>query len=321
MGRVVMIEGQRVYSLIGEDPLYVKTLVLEALKVHYEKRLVQPYKQYLQRNPTAHTADRIIALSAYLTDPYEFAGIKWIGSHPDNYKSGLERANAVIILNSTKTNAPFAILEGSLISAMRTLAISLICIDRINPNPEVVAILGMGRQGKLHTRCLPRLYPSIKRISCYSRADFNDMCSNHLVRKCSSYREALDGADTVIAVTAAPEPYITPSDIQGDKLMINLSLMDFHLDVFLQADRIIVDDLEQCSLAKKVFNRGIEQGLIDPSSVRELSEIVYGKWKELRFEGKILVNPIGMAIEDVLVAKAIYDRVRNETDLPSYEFG
>src|SRR3990172_5024778 len=115
MHKVVLIDRPTVNRLIGDDPQYVKTLVMDALKVHHEKRLVQPYKQYLQRSPNAHTADRIIALSAYLAKPYQFAGIKWIGSHPENYKVGKERANAVVILNDTRTNAPFAIMDGSLI--------------------------------------------------------------------------------------------------------------------------------------------------------------------------------------------------------------
>jgi N-[(2S)-2-amino-2-carboxyethyl]-L-glutamate dehydrogenase len=321
MHKVVLIDRPTVNRLIGDDPQYVKTLVLDALKVHHEKRLVQPYKQYLQRSPKAHTADRIIVLSAYLAEPNQFAGIKWIGSHPENYKVGMERANAVVILNDTRTNAPFAIMDGSLISSMRTLAITLITMDRLNPAPKVVAILGMGKLGKLHARFLPRLYPSIERIACFSLVDYDDVISTPTLKKCGSYREALKGADTVIAVTTAPEPYITPADVIGDRLMVNLSLMDFHLDVFLKADWLIVDDFEQCSKAKKVFNRGIEQDLINPSSVYELSDVVHGKAKDVHFKGNVLVNPLGMAIEDMLVAKAVYDRVKDDPTLPKYEIG
>ncbi|MCX7053018.1 MAG: hypothetical protein NTU56_02240 [Proteobacteria bacterium] len=321
MRKTVLIDRPTVDRLIGDNPQLVKKVVLDALKVHHEKRLVQPTKQYLQRSPKAHTADRIIALSAYLTEPYQFAGIKWIGSHPQNYRLGMERANAVVILNDTETNAPFAIMDGGLISAMRTLAITLITMDRINPAPKAVAILGMGRLGKLHARFLPKLYPSIERISCFSLLDYDDVLSTPLFKKCSSYREALDGADTVIAVTAAPEPYITAADVIGDRLLVNLSLMDFHLDVFLKADWLIVDDIEQCSKAKKIFNRGIEQGLINPSSVYELSDVVHGDAKDMRFRGNVLVNPIGMAIEDLLVAKAVYDAVKDDPALPSYEIG
>ncbi|MFN8008979.1 MAG: hypothetical protein U0V70_18515 [Terriglobia bacterium] len=321
MHRVALIDRPTVARVIGENPQYVKRLVLDALKVHNEKSLVQPVKQYLQRSPKAHTADRIIALSAYLTEPYQFAGIKWIGSHPENYKVGMDRANAVVILNDTRTNAPFAIIDGTLISGMRTLAITLITIERINPAPKVVAILGMGMLGKLHAKFLPRLYPSIDKIAYFSLGDYDDVPASPILRKCSSYREALEGADTVIAVTVAPEPYITAADVIGDRLMVNLSLMDFHLEVFLKADWLIVDDIEQCSKTKKIFNRGIEQGLINPSSVYELSDVLYGKAKDVRIKGNVMVNPLGMAIEDLLVAKAVYDCLKDDPALPTYEIG
>ncbi len=63
-----------------------------------------------------------------------------------------------------------------------------------------------------------------------------------------------------------------------------------------------MNPLDEC----KVFNRGIESGLIEPSGVYELSSVLFGAHAGERFTGRILVNPIGMAIEDVLVARAVH---------------
>jgi nucleoside-diphosphate-sugar epimerase len=67
---------------------------------------------------------RINGLAAYIGGDWEVAGIKWIPGFPNNpsrYK--LPRANAFMILNDTNTGMPQAIMDGTLLSAMRTGAI------------------------------------------------------------------------------------------------------------------------------------------------------------------------------------------------------
>jgi ornithine cyclodeaminase len=319
MNSVFFIDKARVESVIGNDAGLVKELLLEALRTHHEKRLVLPVKQYVQRSPGAHSADRIIAMPVFLHDPHNVAGIKWIGSHPENYKRGMERANAFIILNDVVTNAPVALVDGSLISSMRTLAMTLVCIDTFHPQPRVVACLGMGRLGKLHARHLRRLHPSIESIRCYSRADYDEVLADPAIVRCGSHREALEGADLVITATASDTPYIRGDDVGSARLIVHLSLMDCTLEVFRRAGAIVVDDLEQCRAARKVFRTGVESGAIDPSSVEELSRILFGRNGRREYAGCVLVNPIGMAVEDILVAKAVYDRVKSDPSVPVFE--
>jgi N-[(2S)-2-amino-2-carboxyethyl]-L-glutamate dehydrogenase len=309
---VALIDANRVARVLAEHPALVEDTVLDALRLHVERKLVAPLKQYLQRAPDAHPADRIIAMSAYVPPPYDVAGVKWIGSHPDNRNRGLARANAVIVLNDTLTNAPIAIVDGTLISLMRTHAVALICLERFRPEPAVVACLGMGRLGRVIVETLPARYPSVAEIRCFSNAPYDDLLASPGIRKCRDYREALEGADVIVAATTAPEPYIRTEEVSEDAVIVNLSLMDFHLDVFVHSSALVVDDLEQCSKAKKVFNRGIESGLIEPSGVYELSSVLFGAHAGERFTGRILVNPIGMAIEDVLVARAVHRIVESE---------
>src|SRR4051812_233421 len=67
--------------------------VLEAVKTAYEAHArgatSLPHSSFLRfsNRPT----DRIIALPAYLGDPFDLAGIKWVASFPGNVVRGLDR--------------------------------------------------------------------------------------------------------------------------------------------------------------------------------------------------------------------------------------
>ena len=113
--------------------------------------------------------------------------MKWIGSHSRNVERGRERAHAVIVLNDPQTHAAKVVMDGTLISAMRTLAVSLIAMDQFAPRPASVGLLGMGRLGRMHASLLGELYPSIEEIACFSRrAPFDDLLADPRVRRCRS---------------------------------------------------------------------------------------------------------------------------------------
>ena len=63
---------------------------------------------------------RINAMPGYVGGEYGMAGIKWIGSGPMNYRTGLPRASVTMILNDPDTKLPVAIADGTAISTMRT---------------------------------------------------------------------------------------------------------------------------------------------------------------------------------------------------------
>ena len=56
-----------------------------------------------------NTLGRINAMPGYIGGEYDMAGIKWIGSGPQNYKKGLPRASVTVILNDPDTKLPLCI--------------------------------------------------------------------------------------------------------------------------------------------------------------------------------------------------------------------
>lgn len=319
MADVKLVDHDRVKAVLEGNFDLIVEAGLESLAIHRERAIVLPKKVYLQEREDSHTADRIIALPAYITKGERLPGLKWIGSKPTNHQRGLPRAHAVMILNDPDTHAPFAIMDGTMLSAYRTLAISLISMQQLASRPpQTVAILGMGNLGRLHTAALPQLFPSIESIRCYSRAPFDQSLSSkaHAV---GSAADAVEGADVVITVTAAAEPYLRPEHFETDVLIVNLSLMDVDVSVFAPPTTVIVDDLEQCLSAKKVFKTAVEQGVLAPDSVRELSAVV-GEQGVEPLRGRVLVNPVGMSVQDLVLARKVLAKMDLE-DCPDFQVG
>ena len=306
----------------GESPdLYVEA-VEEALALHASGLSELPLKVYLRwPHEVAHVSDRIIAMPAYLGGERPVAGLKWVASKHDNpTRRGLERASALIVLNEVETNYPIAVMEGALISAMRTAAVSAVAARHLGRRGfRRFGCIGCGFVGQAHVLTIGEVFPEVASVLLY---DLDRARAEQLAGQCrellphlelevaSSAREVVEGADVVVACTIAEEPYVEAEWLRPGHLLVNVSLMDVTKDAFLAFDKIVVDDWEQCNREGKVINELYLEGRLDRSGIHaELGEIVLGRRPGRESDDeRILVNPMGLAIEDIGSARRVYER-------------
>jgi len=323
--RVLYLSRRDVEAVGGaQSDLYMQAL-RRALTAHAEGDTVQPLKPYLRASGTnGHIADRIIAMPAHIGDP-GVSGLKWIGSKHDNPQvAGLERASAVIVLNDPRTNYPIGILEGSLISAWRTAGVTCLAAQHLARRRFTeVALVGCGVIGRTHVTGLLEQFEWIEAIHLYdARPDAASALAERLreqhtdvvVRIAASAEETVRAGEVVITCTVTDRPYLPFSWLRPGAFVSNVSIMDVHKDVFLGADKVVVDDWDQSNREKKLLNQLVLEGLFSRERLHaELGEVVSGRRPgRERDDEIILLNPMGIAIEDIACAAEVYLRAKRQ---------
>ena len=297
--------------------------VTDAFARHARGQTVQPLKPYLRWRPDGHIADRIIAMPAYVGGERPTAGIKWIGSKHDNpERAGVERASALIVLNDPDTHEPVAVMEGALISAARTAAVTAVAARHLAlPGFRSLTCVGCGPIGRHQVTTLVERFPSVETVWLY---DLKETAAVALaealgaaqpkveVRIAADAETAVRAGEVIVTATVADRPWLPAAWLRPGSFLSNVSIMDAGRDVFLSADKVVVDDWEQCNREGKVIHQLTTEGSFSRERLHaELGQIVIGdRPGRERDDEVILLNSMGMAAIDVACAKAIYDRAR-----------
>ena len=305
----------------GEHSDLYMAAVEDGFRLHAAGDFVQPLKPYLRSPRSTHIADRIIAMPAWIGGERATAGLKWIGSKHDNPAArGLERASALIVLNDPESNYPVAVLEAGLISAMRTAAVTGIAVRHLaRANFSEVALIGCGPIAARQAQTLAEQFPGLTRLRLF---DLRESTSEDLAARlrdsfprlktviAASAEAAVRKCPVVVTCTVTDRPYLPFHWLSPGTLLANVSIMDVERDVFLKADKVVVDDWDQCNREKKIINLLVEAGQFSREKLHaELGEIVVGRKPGRENDREIiLLNPMGMAIDDIACASAVLRR-------------
>ncbi|RBL90700.1 2,3-diaminopropionate biosynthesis protein SbnB [Chitinophaga flava] len=291
---------------VGFDWKKLTEVISESVAALHQNDYSQPIKPYLRYGDPKN---RIIAMPAYLGGNQPMAGIKWIASFPDNIYKNKLRANSVTVLNEHDSGIPLCIINTSLISAVRTAAVSgLMIVKYLEANTInrklTVGINGFGPIGKMHLKMVTAILgDNIEKIYLHDIAGVDkeqvDPEIKHLVEVAGTWEEAYSDADIFMTCTVSAAPYIDKTPRSGS-LQLNVSLRDYKVDMKDQVDVIVVDDWDEvCRQNTDIENMHKVKGL-QKNDTLSISDIVCNDaLKQHTTPEVVMFNPMGMAIFDI----------------------
>ena len=265
-------------------------------------------------------AGRVMVMPAYVGGRFNVAGVKWISSVPSNPRDrDLPRANAVIVLSSRETGLPLAVIDGTLISAMRTAAVTALVVRHCaSARARVVALLGAGPVGEAQLLGLRETTPHMSGLLIYDRDAEKARClvararlSGWAASVASDASEAVRTADVVVAATTSCEPSFNPSDLRPGATVCLLSRLDAPTSLHAVTDRLVVDDWQhETQHHGRYVSRLLDEGLVtDAQDVIELGAVIAGlAHARSNTWDRVVASTVGLGIEDVAAAKTILDK-------------
>lgn len=318
----LIITAQQVNDILSNHHDDIYELVKKVYIQHEEKETTNP-PSYFLRFPDKPKS-RIIALPAAIKNNPRVAGIKWIASNPDNFKEGLERASAVIILNNYDTGYPYACLEGSAISAIRTSYSAAAAAGSFiqHKKAETVGVMGTGRIAFNILKCLDLNQWDIETLLLYDTLDTrvddfikllskNNIRFSRVAQKVTNKNKLLKESALVIFTTTAAEPHVSDINLlKKEAVLLNISLRDLSPEVIINSNNI-VDDIEHVLQAKTSPHLTQEKYKTEAFINGTIGDFLRGSI-DLDKNKVTVFSPMGLGVLDIAISDFVYEKLKDQ---------
>ena len=260
-------------------------------------KVTQPVRQVIPVDPPGGFYGMMPALTP------EGLGQKIVTFYPANEKTNLPTHMATILLNDPQTGAPLAVMDGRLITEMRTAAVSAAATKLLaQPNAKILAILGSGVQARSHAEAL-RLVRQFEEIRVWSpNKSHAEQFAKEIGAKAMSAEAAVRDADVVVTATSS-----RMSILRGAWLRPGC-----HVNA-VGACRPDWRELDDDAMRNVIFVDSREAALKESGDVILPGAKIYAELGEA-FAGKInsraneitIFKSLGMAVEDIAAALLVY---------------
>jgi thiomorpholine-carboxylate dehydrogenase len=232
-------------------------------------------------------------------------GLKFVAFYPSNAGTEQPTHQATIVLYRTADGQPLAVMDGRLITEMRTAAVSAAITNYLAPpKSSVLAILGSGVQAGAHLAAL-RHVRDFSEVRVWSRnaRHAQRFAREHGVSAAATAEEAVRGAGVVVTATAAHDPIVRGAWLkQGAHVnAVGSSRPDWReLDDDAMANTVVVDSREAAA---------VEAGDVILAKAKVYAEVgeIFAGLKAAVPSDTTIFKSVGLAVEDIAAAKLVLE--------------
>lgn len=243
----------------------------------------------------------------------DYAGIKWVSSHPENpARHGLPAIVAVFILSDPHTAMPLAIMDGSSLTALRTGAAAAVASRALASAQGTVGFLGCGAQARAALDAHRAVFgEGFEVLACDRDPKAAEAFAAHAGGRAVGLEEVCR-VDILNTLTPSRTPLVRAAHLLPHTHINAMGAdapgkQELHVDV-LRGAAVFVDDLEQASHSGEI-NVPLHEGQLEISALAgTLGQVLAEGHARARAGERTVFDSTGLGVQDVAVAARIFER-------------
>jgi ornithine cyclodeaminase/alanine dehydrogenase-like protein (mu-crystallin family) len=293
---MIYLDEEQVRGLLRWDELI--PAMEQALAKFSQGNIVQPVRSVL----AVEEGKRYFGIMPAVAE--DVMGLKAVSFYPANEGSAVPTHQAVVLLFRTDSGEPLAVMDGRLITEMRTAAVSAAITKYLMPpRSRVLALLGSGVQAHSHLAALSSIH-AFEEVRVWSRTPEHaaQFARRHGALAMEA-EAAVRGADVIVVATSSQEPVLRGAWLKGGAHVNAVGanrLAWRELDDDAMQNVLVVDSREA------VLQESGDVILSGAKIYAEIGEIFAGTKPACPAETTIFKS-VGIAAEDLAAARLVHD--------------
>ncbi|HYF10955.1 MAG TPA: ornithine cyclodeaminase family protein [Actinomycetota bacterium] len=246
-------------------------------------------------------------------------GVKLVTLTPTNAERGLPFIHAAYVLFDRQTQAPVALFDGAAITALRTAAVSGVATRHLaREGASRLVLFGAGVQARSHLDAM-RAVRGISTLRVVSRG--RDRAADLVEQARAGGVDASVGsagdehdADVICTCTTSVEPVLAGANLPEG---VHVNAVGAYTTSMRELDaqavarsKVVVETREAAEAEAGDLALAIRDGAIGVDHVRaDLHDVVTGTPVRTSDKDRTLFKSVGIAFEDLVVARAAADRL------------
>lgn len=243
----------------------------------------------------------------------EISITKLVTVHPDNPGRGLPTIQGEVVVMKAATGERLGILEGSVVTARRTAALSMLAARELAPRPDgPLLVVGAGTQGRSHLEAF-REGLGVSKVFISSRTAYSATSSAEHARDLGMDAEAvehpqevLDEVSLVVTATTSREP-VLPDEVPHGTFVAAVGSFEPEAaelpPALISSSTVFVDTMEGAKEEAGDLIQAMQAGAFRWEDATALEDALRSSGRP---EGTVVFKSVGHALWDLAAARTAF---------------
>lgn len=265
------------------------------------------------------------SMPAYVGGNQNLAGIKWAAESRENIDNPeMPTGVDITILSDPHTALPVCILDGTIITAMRTSASAGVAAKYLaKKDTKKACFVGAGIIGRTMVMAMRESVPQLAEIEIFDlnhdkaagiAKEYEEQYEGLTVKATDDLESSVKTSDMVVTMTSTRTPYLKEKWLKDDCLIIQMGPNEIEPEVLTKADRLITDSWEELSNVEiSIICKLYRQGLLCEEETADLKDVIMGNKIGRSSENeRIVYCSLGIGAMDMVISERLYRQAQEK---------